>query len=151
MSQFANPEVTFIDQPVPPRKQFFQYSIKTMFIVTTIIAALIGIVVAPPLFAFVAAILFVATTAVLITSIVYSRGWFRVFSIGAFVPHAMTYPFFMFGIRGPEEFLFFLFASVVISGFSGSLAAFTQGYLVRRGGKLSVPNIPGVRNWLTND
>jgi hypothetical protein len=42
-------------------------------------------------------------------------------------------------------------AMVVATCFSGIAAAAFHGALARRNGKLPIPNLPLLRNWLTND
>ena len=151
MSHSANPEVTFINEPAPPRKLAWQFSAKTTLIVAALVATVFGAIVVPLLFALIFAVLYLAASAVLMTSVFCSKGWFRAFSIGALVPHAAAYLFLVDGLRGPGELLFAIGCSVIASILVGGIAAITQGYLSRRGGLIRVPNVPLLKKWLTNN
>ena len=151
MSHASNPEVTFIDQPVPPRKMAVQFSIKTILLVTAIVAAILAALVAPPVMLFALVISFVALTVVLATATICARGWFRAFAIGAAVPNVVTYIVFLGGVQSPQQAIVALAVSLIASAGFGVLAAFTHGYLCKRNGKLPIPNIPLVKKWLTNE
>lgn len=149
MSQ-ANPEVTFINVPAPPRKLTFQFTIRGALILTAIFAATLGAIIVPELFALIFGFAYVALTTAIATSILCARGWFRAFSCGAAIPHILLYPI-MFSGPGAEEFLAAMFALFIASVVAGGIAAITHGFFARRGGLLKVPNVPLLRKWLTND
>jgi hypothetical protein len=111
----------------------FQYSLRTMFIMMTVLAIALSGLFAGPLWLTMLTGLFLAITAPMVLTIllVYGRGYARTFCIGALFPAGvilfavgpgLTYPFFrMEGFGGPPKSetglvvgIFILGASVVI-------------------------------------
>ncbi len=111
----------------------FQYSLRSMFIVMTVLAvALSGIFAGPPWLSMLTALLLGLTTPVVLTTVlIYGRGYLRTFCIGALFPAGLilvssgpglSYPFFgmgRFGGSPGDEIglyvgIFVLVASIVI-------------------------------------
>ena len=150
MSQ-GNPDISFVNQPAPPRKLTFQFSIRGIMIATAVVALILGSLAAPEVVGIALIMAFVAVTTVLVISTVAARGWFRAFAIGALVPHVLTYLLLLDGPGRASGVVIALLFSLLISTAIGFVAAVTHGFLLRRGGKVVVPNIPFIRNWLTNE
>ncbi len=149
MSQ-ANPEMTFANAPAPPRKLTFQFSIRSILIATAFIALILGAIAAPELIVIPFVVSFVAFTAILVTAAISARGWFRAFAIGALVPNVVTYLALIDGPNRAANIVVGMLFSMLLSTAIGFVASLTHGFLRRRDGKVGIPNIPWIRNWLTN-
>jgi len=149
-SEFGVPTAP-IKEIVSPRR-YLQFSMRTLIIVLTIVAAIFGCIVAAPLFAVIACIVYVGTSCVLLATLFYGKGWIKGFAIGFTVPHVLGYVIAMSVLRFSPEGVLVLFlianAAGVLTGLTMSIA---KGYFQRRGGKVAIPQIPFLRNWLSND
>ncbi|HUT91568.1 MAG TPA: hypothetical protein VMY37_18865 [Thermoguttaceae bacterium] len=97
-----------------PRRSPFQYSLRSMFVVTTAAAVALSVLVASPawLIELVFLLLALAIPMVLTVALIYGRGRLRTFSIGALFPAGLVLSMF---IQGPPLF------DMPISGFPGRL------------------------------
>jgi hypothetical protein len=148
-SEFGIPTAPVKDIESPRR--YFQLSMRTLMIVVTVAAAMIGCVVAAPLFAVLACLIYVGTSCVLAATLIYGKGWIKGFAIGFSVPHVMGYFVALNAFSRPEGVLvLFLVANAagIVSGLTTSIA---KSYLQRRGGLVGVPRIPFLCDWLSND
>jgi hypothetical protein len=147
----------FTYQPVKPSEQrhsrWWQFNLKTMLITVTAIAVFFGFVVAPGIPAIILTAGYVVSTIGLVIAAFYGKGWIRPYSICGLVPMAgfalMTLVDFPF--RGPEQLVIGLIILFVITNLVGLTGAVTHGFLSRRSGFVPVPNIPFLRDWLSND
>lgn len=136
---------------VAPRRRFFQLSYRTGFVFLSILAVIIGCIVATPLFAMLACLAYVLISGAVVATLLYGKGWIKGFAIGFSVPHLLGYVVALNTFDGPEEVLvIFLFANIA-SLILGVAMATARSFFKSRNGLLPVPNVPGLRNWLHND
>ena len=149
--QNSIPQITYIEKPLVREPWKIQFSIKSMVIAMTLVGFVVGALAAPGVFALVAVIAFVLMTPMLLLAAVFGRGWIQAFSIGALVPHLFTYIASRAILRGPEDVLISFGISVGAMVCFGLATACAHGFLKRHGRKVPVPNIPILRDLLSND
>lgn len=132
-------------------RNYFQFSTRAVLITVSIIAMIIGCIAAPVLFAIVACILYLATTCLLLTTLIYGRGWIKGFALGFSIPHVLGYVVALASFARPEGVLILFLFSILGSIVAGFATAIARGYLKRREGKVAIPQVPFLRRWLTND
>ena len=148
----ANPEVTFVNRPAPPRKVSFQLSLKAVSIVVAILAFAISAIVFTPVAAIAAIVLTIVFATFAVVTLFYGRGWVRPFAGGFLLPTIFSFfAFFEVGRHGPEQVLMLFFGCLFASVLLGTIAAASHGFLRRRNGMVRVPEIPVVRNLFNND
>ncbi len=146
----TNPDIVIQKKPLAENSWTFQFSIRGLMIAMAIVAAILAAAVAPPILAVGALLAWIATTAVVLTTVVAGRGWIQAFAIGAFVPNLFSYLAMFQGPVSPEGVLVIALLSVFASIVVGGVTACTHGYLKRRNGQLCVPDLPIARDWLFN-
>lgn len=127
-----------------------QFSIKTVLIVMTMTAVAVSCIAAPMVPAIVLLIVWPVVAVALLTTAIYGKGWIRPFAIAALLPQLFA----LFSGRFHHDFHGVLFALVIMYGMSilaGLAGSITHCYLSKRSGKVPVPNVPFLRNWLSND
>ena len=148
-SQFE--QATF--QPIKPHSNAkrWQFSVRSMLIGMTLAATILAMIVAPVLGFFVLMGIGFCAAVFLTCSIFYGRGWIRPFAITGIIP-LLILPFTLASAPGsPEEFCVITLVFYAISIFTGLSGAAAHGFLKRRSGIVPVPNIPIIRNLLSND
>jgi hypothetical protein len=135
---------------VSPRR-YFQFSMRTLMIVLTIFAAIFGCIVAAPLFAVIACLFYVGTSCVVLATLLYGQGWIKGFAIGFTVPHLLGYVIALRALESPESVLILFLIANAASVFTGLTMSIARSYFQRREGKVAIPRIPFLRNWLSND
>ena len=133
------------------RRSYLQFSIRSLLITTAIIGAAIGCIVVPEIFAILACFAYLATTCALLTTLVYGRGWIKGFAIGFAVPHLLGYLVAIASFERPEYVLILFIVAMMCSISAGLTTAIVRSYLKLRDGKVAIPQVPVLRNWLTND
>ena len=142
------PQIAYLEKP---RNPGYQVSLRTLMVFTSIVAFITGAIVVPEVFGIIAVGLFLLMTPTLLLFAIFGRGWIRPFAIGGLIPHVVTYilaPEFM---RSPEEALIAFAFSVGATVVVGLATACGHGWLRKSGGFISVPNLPFLRKWLTNE
>ncbi len=94
----------------PTKRRPFQFSLRSLFILTTVLAATLGLLFrAPPVVSVSTAGFFILSLPmVLVIVLIYGRGYTRTFCIGALFPTAFSlwsvsdYPLFAYAIVGPN-------------------------------------------------
>lgn len=133
------------------QRNYFQFSTRAILIAGSIIAMVIGCIAAPAFFAIAACILYLATTCLLLTTLIYGRGWIKGFAIGFSIPHVLGYVIAPVSFARPEGVLILFLFSILASVAAGFATAIVRGYLKRCGGKVAIPQVPLLRRWLSND
>ena len=133
------------------QRNYFQFSTRAVLIAGSIIAMIIGCIAAPALFAFVACILYLTTTCLLLATLIYGRGWIKGFAIGFSIPHVLGYVVAIGSFTRPEGVLILFLLSMLASIVAGFATAIARAYLKRRDGKVAIPQVPFLRSWLSND
>jgi hypothetical protein len=127
-----------------------QFSLLALMAGVTVFCVVCALIVIPPLLALACVVIYVLLTGVLAISLWYGRGWLRAFAVGATLPHISGY---LMALSSPHPwgwvFLFIVF--VIVSCVAGTASAVLHGYLVRRNGRLPIPDVPLIRNWFSND
>jgi len=144
------PDIADLKKAMPESYGSFRFSIRSLMIATALVALLMAAVVAPAVLAVVTGVIVIAMTAIVVTTVYIGRGWIQAFAIGSLVPNVLSYLVLFEGFRSPQALMVFAMVSLLASFVIGCLAALTHGYLKRRGGRVRVPNLPLVRDWLTN-
>ena len=130
-------------------QRYMQFGLRSLMILMTACCIVLATLTVPPMMALAIAALFMAVSGVLVITIWRGRGWVRPFAAGAIVPHLFT--LFLLRARNPAEALILFLAAELVAVFSGTVAAAYCGYLAKRDGYLPVPDVPYVRDWLSND
>ena len=139
-------------QPVKPTPRTIQFSIKSLMIVTTVFAVIVGLCMFPPAAAIALVAFYTAVVTACIVASVAGRGWIRPFAIltGLYLMAAI-FVLFNVNIHSPFEFMLLVLINLGIGGFIGMCGSIAHGFLARRGGIVPVPNIPLLRKWLHNE
>ena len=141
-----------VSPPVKPVTRRFQVSIKGIMIATAIIAAIIGLSIAPEIAAFGLMIFHVVAISFAIIAAISGRGWIRPFAIifGLYLV-GLAFAMFTMRVHGPEEFVILELINMSVAILAGICGALFHSYLLRRGGYVPVPNLPWIRKWLVNE
>ena len=137
-------------ETLSPRR-FFLFSLRALLITLSIVAAIFGCIVAAPLFAVVACLVYVGISCALLTALFYGKGWIKGFAIGFTVPHLLGYFIALNASPRPEGVLFLFIVANAVSGLTGLTTSILHSYLKIRDFKIAVPPIPFLRDWLSND
>ena len=135
--------------PVKSRSRFWQFSVRGLFVLTTICCAILAMIAFPPLFIIAEILALVGMSIFCLIAMIYGRGWIRPFAILCGVS-LFCFFFVSLNIRRADEMLFFLLIQFAGSVFVGVCGAAAHGFLKKRSGVVPIPNIPFVRNWLHN-
>ena len=142
------PQIAYLNKP---RGWSFQISIRGLMILTALIGLIAGAIAVPPVFAVLSVVAFLLISPFLLTLAIFGRGWIRPFAIGGLVPHVVTYLLCYAAMRSPESVLVTFAISIGATIAFGLVTACGYGWLRRSGGLVEIPNIPFIRNWLTNE
>lgn len=127
-----------------------QFSLRSLMIGITVFCVLCALVAIPPILALLTASVGVALAGMLALTVWKGRGWCQAFAVGAIAPHVAGI-FAMFNTSGPIEATFLFLAVELVACIAGVGSAAYHGFLIRRQGKLPVPNLPFIRKWFTNE
>ena len=133
------------------QRNYFQFSTRAILTIGSIIAMVIGCIAAPAFFAIAACVLYLATTCLLLTTLIYGRGWIKGFAIGFSIPHVLGYVIALASFARPEGVLILFLFSMLASTTAGFATAIARGYLKSCEGKVAIPPVPALRRWLSND
>ena len=137
----------------PEQRRWYQFGLKGILLTFSAFALLMGCLVAPAIPAIAFSVLGMVYAASLTIAVFYGRGWIRPYAICGLLP--IVFSLFLFAadvpFHGPEELLLFLLITFFFANLIGFSGAITHGFLSRRSGKVPVPNIWFLRNWLSND
>lgn len=122
------------------------FSLRGLMILVTIFSVMLVLIAVPMAFA----ALYVGLTGILAIAIWEGRGWIRAFAVGALLPHLSGY-LLALASRRPSDLVAMLLVVIVVSCVSGIAAAAFRTALARHSGTLPAPNLPLLRDWLTND
>lgn len=152
---FSNNASTFppLKANQPAKSKWWQFGLKSILIAMTGISILVACIAAPAIPAIGLSIAGVGYLVALIVAMFYGRGWIRPYAICGLLT-IFTFLFICAGelpFRGPLELLGFLGITFFATNFIGFSGAISHGFLSRRSGKVPVPNIWFLRNWLSND
>ncbi len=152
MSDRFSPTVHPPVKQLETKRPWFRFSVKSILILTALVALVMAMVVAPLLFAIGICVFHIVLSGVLLIGAIFGRGWVQAFAIASSVPHILAW--FLFAIDGPgpgpEGLLIVGLIAQAITIGSGFAGASLHGILARRGGKMPIPNIPFIRNWFSN-
>ena len=124
-----------------------QFSLRSLMIGMTIVCVVCAMVAIPALLAISYGLIHAALTSAIAITIWKGRGWIQAFSVGAIFPHVGG---FLIALSSSDPIvLCFVFELVAVV--AGIAAAAYHGFLVRRKGILPVPDLPYIRDWLTNE
>ena len=138
--------------PVKPHRRALQISIRTLLIATAIVAAIIGLSLAPPIAAVLLAVTHATLLGCALIAAISGRGWIRPFAI-IFAIYLSGLAFFAVAthLPGPGAFAIFEVVNFLIATVISTSGAVFHSYLVKRNGYLPAPNLPFLRKWLANE
>ena len=122
------------------RRSLLQFRLRTLLILMTAIAVILGCVAAAPLFAFIACLSYVGISCVLLSTLFCGKGWIKGFAIGFTVPHLLGYVIAFNVASRPEGILVAFLIVNSVSVFTGLTTSVANSYVRRRGGIVDVPN-----------
>lgn len=136
-----------------PQKRWWQFGLKSVLIAITVFSILMSCAVAPVIPAIGFSIVGMAYVMALVIAATYGKGWIRPYAICALIPtgFSLFLSVSQLPIRWPQEYLVFLLITFLLANIIGFSGAITHGFLSRRSGKVPVPNVWFLRNWLSND
>ena len=134
--------------PVKPQSRRIQISIRSLILLMTGVALVFGCIAAPELFVFACLILHFAIFIVMMTSALVAKGWFRCFAIGFFPLQLFAFALLLDGPGSAEAFLIVSLLAIPSACLSGTIAAATYSFLLRRNGMVIPPRI--LSKWLSN-
>ena len=126
-----------------------QFSIRGLLILTTIFAVLFAMIASPFLAAIVMVVVTLFIAGATTIAIIFSRGWLQAFAIG-FAPALILGLVFAANANRPDEFAILWCVAIFVGSVSGLGGAMMRSYLAKRNGVADVPNIPFLRDWLSN-
>jgi hypothetical protein len=136
--------------PVKARSFPWQFNIKAILATTTACCLLLAMATVPPLLAIVLTLFHLAAAIAMVTAAIYGRGWIRPFSILAGISLAIGFLMILAEPMPAGAAGIALLFNLAISMAVGLCGAVFQGYLVRRGGFIPIPNLPLLRDTLVN-
>jgi hypothetical protein len=116
----------------------------------TIVCVVCAVIAIPALLAISYGLIHTALTGAIAITIWKGRGWIQAFSVGAIFPHVGGF-LMALSSSDPIEFSFLCFVFELVAVVAGIAAAAYHGFLVRRKGIFPVPDLPYIRDWLTNE
>ncbi len=142
-----------VTNAVPPLKvaRRWQISVRSLLIFVTACCVVIAMFAFPPLAIISLLLALSGLTIFCLTASIYGRGWIRPFAVLTVAAISIgTLLILNTHVHGPGEFFVALLIMLVVAPSIGILAAATHGFLLRRIGIVPVPNVPFLRNWLSN-